>query len=73
LGPQQHPGPDVRTYRLYLVFDDPMDQLLAICGNADVSPLVFHSQGGSDPSLQQNCVLPNSPLCDEPGSARSGR
>lgn len=53
IGPEQHPEPGVVTVRVFLVFDDPLDQLLAISSDGDVSLLRFETDG--EP-LRQNCV-----------------
>ena len=57
-------GGDV-TFKLYLLFDNEMDTMLAIGGNAEHSGLAFMTEDGSD--LVQNCVLTNSILCDTKG------
>ena len=53
IGPEQHPDQGVVTLRVYLVFDNELDQLLAVNGDGDVSPLRFETDG--EP-LRQNCI-----------------
>ena len=52
ISPEQHPEQGVVTLRVYLVFDSGFDQLLAITGDAQVSLLLFETDG--EP-LRQNC------------------
>ncbi len=48
LGPEQHPDQGIVTYRVYLVFNTEVDDLIGVVGP------VFETDG---PELRQNCSM----------------
>ena len=62
-------GAEADSWQVFLVFTDPLDTLLAVSGDADVSALIF---GSSTPLIQNNLFEGQQRFDDVPGVADKG-
>lgn len=62
-------GPDTNSWHIFLLFDDPLDQVLAVNGDEDVSSLIFDA---GVPLIQNNLFEGMSAFDDIPGPGDQG-